>query len=174
MLLTMAVPDPSNPALPLEQLLAESSWLNALARALLGDEHEAEDVAQETRLAALKHAPADPDHARAWLVRVVRNFARRARRRRLRAERRERLAAAPEALPSSEELVGQAQAQRRVVDAVLELPEPGRSTLLLRYFHAIPAREIAARQRLPVETVRTRIKRALATLRARLDGEFGA
>src|SRR6185295_11524212 len=115
---------PPTASLTLEQLLMESSWLTALARGLLGDEHEAEDVAQETRLAALKHAPDDPVHARAWLVRVVRNFARRSRRRRLRAERRERLAAAPEALPSSAELVAQVQAQRRVVDAVLALPEP--------------------------------------------------
>src|SRR5262245_42367923 len=161
-------------SLTLERLLAESTWLNALACALLGDEQEAEDVAQEARLAALKHAPADPAHARAWLVRVVRNFARRVRRQRLRARRRERLAASPEALPSSEELVAQAQAQRRVVDGVLELTEPQRSTLLLRYFHGLSAREIAARQSLPVETVRTRIKRALAQLRSKLDHDFGA
>ena len=62
----MAARDPSNPALTLEQLLAESRWLTSLARALLGDEHEAEDVAQETRLAALAHGPADPDHVGEW------------------------------------------------------------------------------------------------------------
>ena len=56
----MAARDPSTPvSCTLEQLLAESRWLTSLARALLGDEHEAEDVAQETRLAAVERGTFD-------------------------------------------------------------------------------------------------------------------
>jgi len=146
-----------------ERLLTESVWLTALARALLHhDEHAAEDVAQEVRLVALREAPDDPDHARAWLVRVARNLALRTQLRRTRRERRERSAAVHEALPSTLDLVARVNAQQRVADAVVALDEPYRSVVLLRYFDALTARDIAARQGVPIETVRTRIKRALA------------
>ncbi len=46
--------------------------------------------------------------------------------------------------------------------------------MLLRYFEDVSAREIARREHLPVETVRTRIKRGLVLLRTRLASEFGA
>jgi RNA polymerase sigma factor (sigma-70 family) len=165
-----------NDATPsVERLLTESVWLTGLARSLLGrDEDSAEDVAQEARLAALQSAPKDPDHARAWLARVVRNFALRAQLRRTRRERRERMAAVSEARPSTLDLVERVNAQQRVAEAVVSLAEPYRSTVLLRYFDALPPRAIAAQQRVPIETVRTRLKRALAQLRARLDGDFGS
>jgi RNA polymerase sigma-70 factor (ECF subfamily) len=158
-----------------ERLLSESVWLASLARALLGgDEHAVDDVVQEARLAALQSAPADPEHARAWLARVTRNFALRARLRRSRRERRERAAAVPEAQPSTLDLVARVNAQRRVAAAVVALDEPYRSVVLLRWFDALPVKDVAARLGVPVETVRTRLKRTLAKLREQLDASFGA
>ncbi len=157
-----------------ERLLGESVWLASLARALLGrDEHAVEDVVQEVRLVALNSAPTDPGRARAWLVRVTRNLALRARLRRARRDRRERAAAEAEALPSTVELVARVHAQRRVAAAVLALDEPYRSVVLSRYFDSLSAREIATEQGVPVETIRTRLKRAHVQLREALDEEFG-
>ena len=55
------------------------------------------------------------------------------------------------------------------MDALLSLEEPYRATLLWRYHAGLPLAEIAARQNVPVETVRTRIQRGLARLRDHLD-----
>ena len=41
----------------------------------------------------------------------------------------------------------------------LALPEPYRSTIVLRFFKALPPRRVAERQGVPVETVRTRPRR---------------
>ena len=46
--------DAAMPGQAVEQLLAETAWLDRLAHGLLRYEHEAEDVAQEARLAALR------------------------------------------------------------------------------------------------------------------------
>ncbi len=165
----------TNEATPsVERLLSESVWLASLARALLGrDEDAVDDVVQEARLAALQSAPADPEHARAWLARVTRNFALRVRLRRSRRERRERVAAVHEAQPSTLDLVARVNAQRRVAAAVVALEEPYRSVVLLRWFDALPVKDVAERLGVPVETVRTRLKRALARLREELDASFG-
>src|SRR5206468_8040919 len=62
---------------------------------------------------------------------------------------------------------------RRVVDAVLALDEPYRTTILERYFRDRTAQGIAAESGTPLATVRSREQRALAQLRARLDREWG-
>jgi hypothetical protein len=62
---------------------------------------------------------------------------------------------------------------RRVVEALLELNDSTRTSILLRYLEGLAPRDIAARSGEPVETVRTRIKRGLATLRSRLDEREG-
>src|SRR5262249_55671586 len=49
-----------------------------------------------------------------------------------------------------------------------------REVVLLRYFEDLPPRAIARRLGLPVETVKTRQKRALAQLRARLQPRWPA
>ena len=59
--------------------------------------------------------------------------------------------------------------RRTVVDAVLDLKEPYRSTLLLRYYEDLTAQQVAESQGLPLDTVKTRIKRGLDRLRMRLD-----
>ncbi len=61
--------------------------------------------------------------------------------------------------------------QRRVLDAVRELPEPYRSTIVHRYLDELSREEIAERLGIPLETVRTRLRRALRLLRERLDME---
>ncbi|MBI3846740.1 MAG: carboxypeptidase regulatory-like domain-containing protein, partial [Planctomycetes bacterium] len=74
-------------------------------------------------------------------------------------------------LPSTADVVEREALRREVVDAVLGLDEPYRTTLLLRFFEDEPASSIAKRLSIPVETVRTRIKRGLDRVRERLDAD---
>ena len=78
-----------------------------------------------------------------------------------------------EALPPTDHLVAQAEAQHVVAKAVTALPEPYRTTVLLRYFESLSLSEVAKRMGSPVKTVQTRLTRAHALLRAALDREFG-
>ena len=85
---------------PLHALLAHAGFVRAIARSLLRDEHDAEDVVQETFLAALEHPPADRGKLRAWLGAVGRRRALKTRRAERRRKERERVAARPEAVAS--------------------------------------------------------------------------
>jgi RNA polymerase sigma-70 factor (ECF subfamily) len=136
------------------------------------DDARADDVAQETLLAALKTGPRDAVRPRPWLAAVARSVMRRMRRTTERRDARERVAARPEALPATDEIVLRASLLRSVVDEVLALSEPYRTTILLRFFEELPPRRIAELQGEPVETVRTRLKRGLAMLREKLAAEL--
>ena len=155
-----------------EVLLEHRSFLRNLAWSLLHDEHAAEDVAGDAMLAAMRQSPRT-GNLKAWLGRVTRNLALTRRRGDRRRAVRERAAAHREPLPSVEEGVARLELQRRVVEAVLALEEPYRSTVVQRFFYDLSAAEIATRLDVPAATVRTRTKRALARLRSRLDHEYG-
>ncbi|HLU48570.1 MAG TPA: RNA polymerase sigma factor [Planctomycetota bacterium] len=158
-----------------DDLLGDSTWMRALARSLIRDESTADDIIQDAWVARLERSPRQIRSERSWLSRVVRNRASRVRRNALRVRRREGMAARREAVDlTPDAIVERAELHRAVVDAVLDLAEPYRSTLLLRYFEDLTPEEIAARDRAPVATVRTRIHRALERLRVSLDGRVGA
>ncbi|MHC4730234.1 MAG: sigma factor-like helix-turn-helix DNA-binding protein, partial [Planctomycetota bacterium] len=76
-------------------------------------------------------------------------------------------------LPSVEEGVARLELQRRVVGAVLDLEEPCRSVVVHRFFYGLGLKDIARRLGVPLETVRTRQRRAFARLRHRLDRQYG-
>lgn len=160
-----------------ERLLADTRWLKRLARGLVADDSSAEDLAQETWLAALRaRAPAaselHPD-GRTWLTGVLRNLAWKQRRTHARRTVRERRGAREESLPSTGSLVARAEMQRAISDAVVALDEPMRTTILLRYIEELSSAEIARRQGVPEGTVRWRVKRGLELLRERLEERRG-
>ncbi len=155
------------PAVPsAELLLKHAEFLRRIARGILHDADAADDVAQEAIVASWGRRPAD---LRAWLGKVARRLALTRRRSDARRARRELAAARPEEMPSAAEGVARLELQRRVVDAVLALKEPYRSVVMHRYFYDFGPREIATRTGVPVETVRTRLRRALDRLRESLD-----
>lgn len=159
-----------------ELLLAQTGWLRALARQLVSDEHGAEDLTQETLLAALRAERPKRAPVRAWLAGIARNLSANARRRDARRRVHESSSAAvagERAAPSAAETAEQFAVHRAVVEAVAALEEPYRQTVLLRFWEGLPPREIAHRRGVPVETVRTHLKRGLARLRARLDESRG-
>src|SRR5262245_37519532 len=123
----------SLPEHPIESLLLHDHFVRALARSLLSDRHAAEDVAQETWVAALETGGAATWGPR-WLASVVKNLAHKARRGEQRRERRESTAARPEAVPSTRELLEREAARTELVEAVLALEEPYRDAVVLRYF----------------------------------------
>jgi RNA polymerase sigma factor (sigma-70 family) len=161
----------ANSAPTADELLAHTEWLTRLARALVGDA-AAGDVVQDTYEVALAKPPRREGPLRPWLGGVARNVARMATRGRVRRERREQaVIPAHDEVPSPEQLVARVEMQQEVGRLVLELHEPLRSTLLLRFFEGMTASEIAHAQGIPAATVRSRVKDALDRLRATLDAE---
>lgn len=154
----------SNPAIA--ELLAQATWLRRLAVQLVRDEHAADDLTQDTLLAALESRPRGEGSLRPWLARVLRNRVTERFRRGAALARRESEASRDEALPSSDELVARGELQRRLVEAVLGLDEPGRTLVLLRYYEGLEPTEIARRLGRPAGSVRVQLHRALARLRA--------
>ena len=84
-----------------ELLLSHSGWVWRLARSLTSDSHQAEDVVQETWLAALRSGPSDPRRLPRWLAVVIRNFAGHSHRGRERRSVRERDSARSERVPAA-------------------------------------------------------------------------
>ena len=163
-------PEPDSSPIRPEDLLAHAQWACALARTLVRDAATAEDLVQETWIAALEKPPRADRPLRPWLAGVLRNLARfRARGEGRRARREEKAATARTVVPSPAELSQKLESQRLLADLVAQLEEPFRSTLLLRYYEELSAAEIARNQGVPAGTVRWRLKRALDTLRDRLD-----
>lgn len=150
-------------------LVAEMDGIRRLARRLVADAEVAEDVAQETFAVALEARPREGWPLSRWLKGVARNVARGWRRREGRRLRHERAAARPEARPGDFDVASGLSARRMVLDAVAALPEDYARVVVLRWFDDLPPRAIAKRLGVPVETVRTRLKRGLERLRVDLD-----
>lgn len=158
----------------LEALLAENGFVRSLARATLGRDDDGDDVAQDAWVAALERPPREAHAARGWLYRVVQNRVRTLWRRR--ATERRALREAPPAppVPSPAEILEREETRRRLVDALLALEPLYREPLVLRFYEGLKPGAIAARLEVPVETVRTRLKRGLARLRAALGQRAGS
>ena len=138
----------------LTNLLSHAGWLGRIARHLAGDDL-ADDVLQETWHAALVTPPDSDRPERPWLVSVLRNFVRK--HRRGEGRRRLRETEAAQCAPGSEdgpELLARMQLQRDLVDQVMALAEPYRTTIVLRYFENRSAAEIARQAQIPAGTVR--------------------
>ncbi|HUH00726.1 MAG TPA: sigma-70 family RNA polymerase sigma factor [Kofleriaceae bacterium] len=171
----MAAESPTHPV-DIDALLAQADWVHAVARALVRDPAEARDLAQDTMEVALKAGPSQDRPLRPWLGGVVRNLWRSRARASARRVARETAAVgeadADAAVPTPAQLVERVETQQLLARRVLELDEPFRSTLLLRYYEGLSAAEIARRLELPAGTVRWRLKRGLELLRAALDAQF--
>src|SRR5262245_3373237 len=142
----------SGARISIEELLEHSGWVDRLARRLLSSRDKSDDLVQQTWLAALESPPKDRRGLAGWFRTLMRRGA--ARRRaddRTRAER-EALGARPGTAASAAELAAQAEGHRLLAGMVLELPDPYRSTLLLRYFGGLSLAQIARRSRTPAAT----------------------
>ncbi|MBL8901034.1 MAG: sigma-70 family RNA polymerase sigma factor [Planctomycetes bacterium] len=158
-----------------EALLQRSEWVRALARRMLVGFDAAEDLAQDALVAALQRQAQDASAVpeRSWFAGVLRKrwrFELRSRRRRVARERR---VARSELAPDTHAVVERASELQRVVETVLQLDEPHRSAVLLRYFEELEPAVIAARLGLSEEAARKRVSRGLQELRKKLARREG-
>jgi len=136
---------------------------------LTGSAADAEDLTQEAfgkalaRLAQLR----EPDRAKAWLFRILRNLYLH----KVRDEKRHRVIP----LDAVGDLPGREMAEEPVIEpgrlqhALDELDEGFRTPLILFYFEEFSYRDIAEQMDLPIGTVMSRLARAKAYLRAKLS-----
>jgi RNA polymerase sigma-70 factor (ECF subfamily) len=162
--------------LDMGEILAHQGFVRGLARSLAGG--GADDLVQETWVHLLERAPERPRRLRSWLAKVVLHLARDRRRGEERRVARELEAArapapASRAAGSTSELVQRMELHRRLVELVLSLEPAGREIVLLHHFEGLTVAAAAQRLGIPFETAKTRLRRALASLRERLDRELG-
>jgi RNA polymerase sigma-70 factor (ECF subfamily) len=150
-----------------------------VALALVGPT-EAEDAAQEALLRAWRAAATlrEGDTVRAWLLRITANACHDWRRGRAGAWARltttlpddtgeTEALAAPDADPGSSAAVTRLDLRQQVNVLADDL----RAVVVLRFYTGLNATEIGAALDIPASTVRTRLQRALAQLRAHADSD---
>ena len=160
-----------------ENFEAHRRALTGLAYRMLGSRAEAEDVVHDAFVTvadrASQYAPQRGSVA-AWLVTLVRNLAidRTRRRDRRGALARDVVAHEPrEPVPSPESLTSDASERAKIRRALASLPEAQRATLEIAFFEGLSYPEIAARENVPLGTIKSRAARAIASLREALVRE---
>lgn len=163
-----------DPAPAPRDLTAEDAFVRALTRKLTADPELADDAAQETWLKALQHAQAPGLFAafgRGWFAVVARNAVLQSLRGSERRQRREQAIAMALDRDGAHDDAGDradAATAARLLAAVRALPPEYRDVVHQRFFEDRLPVEIADALGVPVETVRTRLKRALQRLRTAL------
>ena len=149
------------------------------AHRMTGNEHDAEDLVQDTYVEAFRHADElrSLARARAWLFRILRNrYVSAARSRRARPElavveggleAAEDVAAA-ERIPQLERGMIGRLARPAILQALGRLPEEMRTAVLLCDLEGFTYEEIAEIMQCPLGTVRSRLARARAQLARQL------
>jgi RNA polymerase sigma-70 factor (ECF subfamily) len=143
-----------------EQRLAECGPLAfRIARGVLRNTADAEDVAQEAVLRAYRRFDRlrDRQRFRAWLVRITFRLALDRARSAKRREQRETLWAQPVPHPSTEDLAASSEFQDHLARAVEQLSPKLRLVLLLAAMEGHTVDEVAELLGLPIGTVKSRL-----------------
>jgi RNA polymerase sigma-70 factor (ECF subfamily) len=159
----------SSVALDAETLLAQRPWLARFSRALVADPADVDDVVQQTFANALARPPAHASNLRGWLGTIARNVVRSRSRSDLARGAREVALPPPPPVEDPSEAVERAELRRVVVEEVLALAEPYRTTVILRFLEERQVEAIARVMRTNEDTVRTRIRRGVARVRKGLE-----
>jgi RNA polymerase sigma-70 factor (ECF subfamily) len=144
-----------------------------LARWLLRNDHDAEDVMQDAVVRAVRFFGGfRGDNPRAWLLSVVRNtaytFLQQNRARELGVEFDEELHVEVTEDGTPEVLLLRSAEQRVLNEAVERLPVEFREVIVLREMEGLSYRTIAEMAGIPIGTVMSRLSRARRQLRAAL------
>ncbi|HEX6883362.1 MAG TPA: sigma-70 family RNA polymerase sigma factor [Planctomycetota bacterium] len=155
----------------LESLLSHQNWALRMARRLVREESEAEDLVQRTWMAALRRPPQSAIGAKAWIRKVILNLARERHRR---SQARVRHEPGPGTEPASEggeafESIARDEIHQLLSERLMQLAEPYRTVVLQRFYEDLTSVEIAQRLGIPAGTVRWRLKIGLDQLRGELD-----
>ena len=145
------------------------------ARWLTRDPSDAQDLAQEAMLRALRYFHAfRGEAARPWLLRIVRNtwidFGTRNKMEKLPLEVLENR---PADGPDPEQSALASDQRRQIAAALAALPAEAREVLVLREIEDLSYKQIAVVLDLPVGTVMSRLARAREKLAVELKGRLG-
>jgi RNA polymerase sigma-70 factor, ECF subfamily len=144
-----------------------------LARRLMRDEHDAEDVVQEASLRAFRYFRTFVGgNGRAWFLRIVRNTSYSWRRRGYEAttdpfDEEQHSSARPQSNP--ETLLLQTDDATSIAQALGSLPDHFHQLLVLRELEGLSYRELADFIGIPIGTVMSRLSRAREALHGALD-----
>jgi RNA polymerase sigma-70 factor (ECF subfamily) len=154
-----------------ELAAAAISRLDAAAWLILRDPDQAKDAVQNALVRAWRVLPTlrDPDRFDAWLHRLLVNAcideARRLRRHRVDVELSER---EPPAIAGIETLVADRDELER---GFLRLEPEMRAVIVLHYYLDLTMPDVAASLGIPLGTAKSRLHRALQSMRAALDAD---
>lgn len=144
-----------------------------LAAILVDERGLAEELVQDAFVAAARTSGAsalrDPSAAPAYLRSAVLNRARSHLRKRGVRRRHLRSVGPPPNEPAADGPALQADATRRMIDALHRLPERQREVLVLRYYAELSESEIAETLGISAGTVKTHAHRGLAALERHLE-----
>ena len=151
-----------------ELIREHEAMVFGIALHTLGDRQQAEDLAQEVFLQLYRKIGEieSSDHLTHWLRRVTSN-------RCIDALRRRRFRIVPlETVAEPETAAAEADplAHRRIRGAMAELPPKQRLVIALRYQEELDLSEIARTLGIPLNTVKSHLRRGVETLRRRLCG----
>jgi RNA polymerase sigma-70 factor (ECF subfamily) len=168
----MSIEPPSTPGtemLALAALVEEhSEMLFRYAYRLSGSAADAEDLTQQTFLAAHRHLDQlrEAGRARSWLCAILRNVYLK----QLRSNGGLEFDSLQDvAEPASEVALDHPIDEEQLQSALLELPEEYRSPVILFYFGELSYKEIAEQLEVPIGTVMSRLARAKSLLKKRLS-----
>ncbi len=165
--------------------------LYRVTRAILRDESEAEDVIQDAYVRAYQHLDQFAGHApfSIWLTRIAVHEALRRLQQRKRSQQFEENgrdedgfmnsktstadAAIAETSPDPEQRAAIAEMGRLLEEAVLDLPAPYRTVIMLRDIEELSTAETAAALELTEENVKVRLHRGRALVRDHLFARVG-
>lgn len=151
--------------------------LVTLAAALLYNRQIAEDIVHDlfARLIERQDRLKIKNNLRSYLMRAVANAARS-----LNASGSKLPAASLDAMefaqpgpqPTAEQEIASKELQKEVVQALSQLPYEQRETVMLRHFSCMPFKEIAAAQKVSINTAQGRYRYGMEKLRSILNGEL--
>lgn len=154
---------------------ATSAKLFGICLRITRDRGEAEDALQDVYVSLAQAAGRyDPDRASplAWLATFARNRAIDRLRRGKRLAEAAPIEAAnevPDAAPLADALLSAGQERARIHTCLETLDDPQRSAIRTAFFDGVTYAELAARQDLPLGTVKSWVRRGLAKLKVCLE-----
>ncbi|MCA8977261.1 MAG: sigma-70 family RNA polymerase sigma factor [Planctomycetes bacterium] len=157
----------------LEQHVARhGAALKRLASALLGDPAAADDVVQEAWLRAVRRPPRHESAIGGWLSTLVKNAAGSWRRdESLRSRRQDEVARQRCTIEDHAATIAREEQARLLIAAIAALEPPYRDAIWQRYFEGLRPRDMARVSGEPLATIKSRLRRGLQLLRAKLGTE---
>jgi len=153
----------------ISELLAHRPFVERLALQLTGERSSAEDLVQETWLAAIKRPPSHGGNLPAWLQQVLRNL-------HYRRKQREALwkttgvdSSQIDEAPPADEVAEKSEILQLVTGLVLRMEEPYGSVLRLHLYDGLTPTQIATRLGRSINTITSQLARGRERLRNELD-----